>query len=382
VVFLIYFFKGGIYLETEYTINKNVVKDFILNSDNQNEKFSDIAKQLFTYQYQNNQAYRKFCRKRRINPANILSFSDIPPVPISAFKEVTLACSTIEEAEAIFMTSGTTNPGKRGKNIHRDLEIYNISMRTYFKECILPDVDRMKMIILFPSKEEMPNSSLAHYLDLAKKEFGTSESEYVVSKEGLDSEKLTKLLLESEKTNEPICLLGATFSFMRFLDECIENNVKFQLPVGSRFMETGGSKGNSRSMNPTELKKQLSQLLSIPEYGCGNMYGMTELSSQIYNQDYRQHFLNEPGPAFMKPPHWVKTIIVDPETMLEKPEGEKGIIVHYDLANINSVLAIMTEDVGVKQGEGFHLLGRAEGAEAKGCSLAVEQFLSSYREDH
>jgi hypothetical protein len=358
-----------------------MVKDFISNGENRNERFSEVAKQVFTYQYQNNQAYRKFCRKRRINPDSIHSFTDIPPVAINAFKEATLACSPMEAAEAVFMTSGTTNPEKKGKNIHRDLEIYNLSMKTYFKKCVVPDLDRVKTIILFPSKAELANSSLAHYLDLAKKEFGTFESEYVVSKDGFDIDKLKQLLFDAEKENEPVCILGATFSFIQFLDECIEYSLQFQLPAGSRIMETGGSKGRTRSMDPIKLKKKLAHLFSIPEYACGNMYGMTELSSQIYNQDFRQHFLKEKGPSFSKGPHWMKTLIVDPETMHEKPEGEKGIIVHYDLANINSVLSIMTEDVGIKEGDGFHLLGRAEGAEAKGCSLAVEQFLSSNRED-
>jgi hypothetical protein len=375
------FNSGGIRLQIDYTTMKQIITDLIQNGDNQNESFLEVAKQLFTYQYQNNQAYRKFCRKRRINPASIHTISDIPPVPINAFKEATLACSPLEDAEAVFLTSGTTNPEKRGKNIHRDLETYNLSMRSYFKECIMPDTDRMKMIILFPPKEEMPNSSLAHYLDLAKKEFGTADSEYVVSQSGFQTEKLTKLLLDAEKTNEPVCMLGATFSFIQFLDECISSNVQFKLPLGSRIMETGGSKGRSRSMDVSELKEKLSGLFSIPEYACGNMYGMTELSSQIYNQDLRHHFLKEQGPSYSKAPHWVRTMIVDPETMVEKSEGEKGIIVQYDLANINSVLAIMTEDVGIKEGDGFHLLGRAEGAEAKGCSLAVEQFLSSNRED-
>ncbi|WP_078544557.1 LuxE/PaaK family acyltransferase [Litchfieldia alkalitelluris] len=368
-------------MQNDYKNIKQLVKNFIEEGENLNERFSVVAKELFTYQYQNNPAYRKFCRKRRITPVSINSFSDIPPVPITAFKEANLACSSIEDAEAVFMTSGTTNPEKRGKNIHKDLEIYNLSMKSYFKKCVVPDVDRIKMIILFPTREQMPNSSLAHYLDLAITEFGTSDSDYVVSQEGLDTEKLKSILLDAEQINEPICILGATFSFIQFLDDCLEKGMKFNLPKGSRIMETGGSKGRTRSMDPLELRKKLADLFSIPDYACGNMYGMTELSSQMYNQNFRHHYLGEQAPSFSKPPHWVKTLIVDPETMLEKPEGERGIIVHYDLANINSVLAIMTEDLGIKEGEGFHLLGRAEGAEAKGCSLAIEQFLSSTREE-
>ena len=52
---------------------------------------------------------------------------------------------------------------------------------------------------------------------------------------------------------------------------------------------------------------------------------------------------------------------------------------HTDLANYNSVTTLLTEDVGVATDDGFILLGRAQGAQAKGCSLAVEDFLQAVR---
>ena len=47
--------------------------------------------------------------------------------------------------------------------------------------------------------------------------------------------------------------------------------------------------------------------------------------------------------------------------------------------NFNSVTTILTEDVGVAVDGGFLLLGRAQGSAAKGCSLAVEEFLQAAR---
>jgi hypothetical protein len=38
-------------------------------------------------------------------------------------------------------------------------------------------------------------------------------------------------------------------------------------------------------------------------------------------------------------------------------------------------MAIQTDDLGVARDGGFELLGRAAGAEARGCSLAVEELL-------
>jgi hypothetical protein len=70
---------------------------------------------------------------------------------------------------------------------------------------------------------------------------------------------------------------------------------------------------------------------------------------------------------------------VDPLTGAEVPRGERGVLVHCDLASFNSVTSILTEDVGIAVDGGFQLLGRAEGAQAKGCSLAVEEFLRAAR---
>jgi hypothetical protein len=40
-----------------------------------------------------------------------------------------------------------------------------------------------------------------------------------------------------------------------------------------------------------------------------------------------------------------------------------------DLANVASVLAIQTEDLGIRRGEGFEWVGRAKLSEPRGCSL-------------
>jgi hypothetical protein len=50
-------------------------------------------------------------------------------------------------------------------------------------------------------------------------------------------------------------------------------------------------------------------------------------------------------------------------------DGETGLIRIFDLANVFSVVAIQTEDLGICRGEGFELIGRAQRAEPRGCSL-------------
>jgi len=99
------------------------------------------------------------------------------------------------------------------------------------------------------------------------------------------------------------------------------------------------------------------------------MYGMTELSTQFYDAG------NTLVPSIKSGPHWIRSRIVDPLGGCDVPAGERGILVHCDLANFNSVTTILTEDVGVAVDGSFQLLERAEGAQAKGCSLAVEEFI-------
>src|SRR6266581_2533722 len=50
---------------------------------------------------------------------------------------------------------------------------------------------------------------------------------------------------------------------------------------------------------------------------------------------------------FLFPP-WARTQIISPETGREVAEGERGLIRVFDLANVYSVMAIQTEDLGVR----------------------------------
>ena len=75
-----------------------------------------------------------------------------------------------------------------------------------------------------------------------------------------------------------------------------------------------------------------------------------------------------PPRSFHFPP-WARVQIISPETGREVAEGETGLIRIFDLANVFSVAAIQTEDLGIRRGDGFELVGRAQLAEPRGCSL-------------
>jgi hypothetical protein len=224
------------------------------------------------------------------------------------------------------------------------------------------------MAILFPDETAMPNSSLAHYLQLALSDHGKPGSRHVATPDALDIDALLAMAASAQAEGEPLALLGASWSFVALMDHLTATGKRLKLPEGSWVLDTGGYKGRSREVPAEDFYATLSPLLGVPRKHCINMYGMTELSSQCYDAG------NASVPSVKRGPHWMRTRAIDPLTGIDVAPGTAGILVHTDLASHNAVTTILTEDVGILVDGGFQLLGRAQGAQAKGCSLSVEGF--------
>lgn len=346
---------------------------FIARDDAGEAEFDALALRLFAHQFQHNPALQKFCQQRGRTPRTVKRWQDIPAVPINGFKDLTLSCVPTGQCARVFQTSGTTRGDVKGRHWHPDLAVYDLSMTRNFRQRFMAGRDRMRMGVLFPDEQLMPNSSLAHYLALALHHFGTPDSRYYLDSAGLQLDALCATLEQVQKSGEPFALLGASYSFVHLIDALQARGLRFTLPAGSRLMDTGGFKGQSREMDMEEFYETLSATFGVPRSACINMYGMTELSTQFYDAG------NATLPAVKSGPHWIRSRVLDPLTGQEVPRGERGILAHTDLGNYNSVTTILTEDVGVAVDGGFLLLGRAQGAQAKGCSLAVDEFLKAAR---
>jgi hypothetical protein len=150
------------------------------------------------------------------------------------------------------------------------------------------------------------------------------------------------------------------------------------LPEGSRIMHTGGFKGRSREVAPSELASRMATAFAIPDHAVVGEYGMTELSSQLYEGTWRAaRGLATPSAratVFIAPP-WLRVVAVDPETLAPLADGEVGILRFEDLANVDSALIVQTADRGRCEGHSIELLGRLPGALPRGCALAVEELM-------
>jgi hypothetical protein len=169
---------------------------------------------------------------------------------------------------------------------------------------------------------------------------------------------------------KPLTLLGTAFSFVHLLDQLAENNLSFHLPEGSRVLETGGYKNRSRVLPKIELHAFIAERLGVKRENIICEYGMSELSSQAYDLEIKnsEFKIKNSERRFLFPP-WARVQIISPETGSEVADGEPGLIRILDLANVFSVAAIQTEDLGIRRGHGFELVGRGQLAESRGCSL-------------
>jgi hypothetical protein len=141
-----------------------------------------------------------------------------------------------------------------------------------------------------------------------------------------------------------------------------ERGVEFALPSASRIVETGGFKGRTRTVERDDLYARITDAFGIPRGEIVSEYGMTELSSQYYSSA---------GGAYVSPP-WLRTRVVGPDRAT-LASGKLGSLLHVDLANRASCIAIQTEDLGMHTGEGLVLTGREGAATLRGCSLDAEQ---------
>jgi hypothetical protein len=316
--------------------------------------FEELALDVFAFQREHNATYRAYCDRQ----PPVKHWKEIPAVPTSAFKDFALTCFPVAEAVAEFHTSGTTT-ATTGKHYFKTLELYHAAIRPNFAAHVLPDGTRLPMMMLTPSPVEAPHSSLAHMLGVVAGE----EAEFYVTDNTLEVERLTRELCETQWEHQPVLLLGTAFAFVHLFDYCAKEILRFELPEGSRAMETGGHKGRSREVSKKELYRLFREHLGIQHVI--NEYGMTELSTQFYDETV--------GSGVKDVPHWSRVLIIDPATGNEARPGVRGMIRVFDLANLWSAMCIQTEDLGVGYDDGrFEVLGRAAGAEVRGCSLNAE----------
>jgi hypothetical protein len=329
-------------------VKNTVLEDKIFNAGKVD--FTEIALEVFHFQYSNNAVYREFCTALNIEESSISSIEKIPYLPIAFFKTHNIS-TTAFSPEVIFESSGTTQT-INSKHLVKDISLYQKSFNKAF-QLFYGDVKDYCILGLLPSYLERNNSSLVMMVDHLIKQSGHPQSGFY-----LNNYQQLKITLEQlEQRRQPSLLIGVTFALLDFAEQ-------FPMPLFyTSIMETGGMKGRKKEMTRQQVQAILQHAFQLQQIQ--SEYGMTELLSQAYSK----------GDGVFNSPPWMKILIReedDPFAIHCNKNGDilSGAVNIIDLANLYSCSFLATDDAGKLYADGsFEILGRLDNSAIRGCSL-------------
>lgn len=308
----------------------------------------ETALQMFRFQYEHNEVYHRFCSLLGRTPANVVSLTDIPFLPIEFFKTEKIYCADTPP-EITFTSSGTTG-SQTSRHFVKELSIYTESYRKGF-ELFYGDIEKYAVLALLPSYLERTGSSLITMVDDLIKRSKNPFSGFYLNEYDLLAERLTSL----DRSGQQVLLIGVSFALL----DLVEKH-SFSLK-NTLVMETGGMKGRRKELVREELHAALCKGFGVE--AIHSEYGMTELLSQAYSA----------GKGIYRCVPWMKVLVRDTNDALSYlPIGKTGGLNIIDLANKYSCSFIATQDLGRLHSDGsFEVLGRFDNSDIRGCNLMV-----------
>jgi hypothetical protein len=353
------------------------VRAFARGESGPTETFDQLALAIARFQERHMEGFRRLVAER----AGLLDEVEaIPAVPCDAFRLTRIAVHAPELDQVRFTTSGTT--AMPGVHVMRTTETYReLSLRSGAAALLSDGPAHAVVVALAPHPGRPPTSSLgfmlrvfleafdgrALTLDPRGAKFDPDEPcRWLASSAGIDVAGLRRAGLLARERQEPLLVLATSLALAALLDTLA--GMRVPVPKRTVVMQTGGFKGRNHHVSPAELREATARAFQIPESQIIGEYGMTELTSQLYEG-------NTPG-VYLEPP-WVRVTPVDPATLRSVPDGAPGLARITDLGNVDSAVVILTQDLVRRSRGGIELLGRRKSAPPRGCSLGVEALLTT-----
>lgn len=332
----------------EYEVERKKLLEKI-SQDSVGFDFEELALEIFKFQARYNPTYRSYLNALKVNISQMQNMEDIPCLPISAFKYHLIKTGHWKEKK-VFLSSGTTGI-ERSKHYILSLNNYMDNARALF-ETAYGKLDQFGIIAVLPSYHENPDSSLLYMMDSFIKLTNNPLSGYYKPEASELNTSIKRLRVQGKK----ILVFGVSYALL----DLAESGLNLD---GTIVMETGGMKGRRAELTKKELHKALTNGLNVERIH--SEYGMTELLSQCYSKGH--------GVFSMSRTLKVKCTEINDPFQIQK-WGKAGVIECIDLANLDTISFIKTEDLGkIKDHDHFEILGRIQNADLRGCNLLVDQ---------
>jgi hypothetical protein len=350
------------------------------------DDFDALALAIAQFQAEFSPSLRALCASRK---GALDRLASVPGVPADAYRLTRVAVHAPELDAARFTTSGTTG-SDRGVHAFRTTTTYETVALLGGARALLGFRPGPRVVVsLAPPPSTPPTSSLGFMLELfhgawdgrSLRTATPAEGDaylphaperWLVREHGIDILALEHACRIAVERGEPLLVLTTAFALVALLDALGGRTLPG--PTETAVMVTGGFKGRSREVERGVLRREVARAFCVPESHVVAEYGMTELTSQLYEGTLPGAGLAGEPDVLLEPP-WLRVVPVEPETLSPVPPGELGIARIVDLGNVDSALVVQTEDLVRRRGAGIELLGRRPGATARGCSLALEALL-------
>jgi hypothetical protein len=349
--------------------------------DDEHFDFDAYALRLFRLQHETNAIFREFCDAKKVRVQDVERWQDVPMVYNDVFKTHLVASFPLEQAVMGCLTGGTTSLTQRGR-IFRDEDGKKLvfgANRVMTGAYLFPDFEagkRCRILILAPSPELAPSMGMAIGMDQTRRAFGTEDSQFLLGKAGIHVDALLKALRESEASGVPVALIGATAAYVYFFQACRRKKLSFRLPPGSRICDGGGYRGRFGVVTRDDYYAMVEEILGIPGTHCVNVLGEAETATNLFDDSLRRHVKGLPPRKRTRPvPPWSRVLAMDIDTLQPLPDGKVGLLAHWDLANVPTVLAVITDNLGytTDDGRGCEMVGRAKLENGKVSPLPDEK---------
>ena len=126
------------------------------------QEFSNMALQIFKFQFEHNKVYRSFCDLLYKHPSDVKTIEEIPFLPIQFFKTHQVLSSK-DFIKQTFTSSGTTG-SVTSKHHVTNLELYKNSFRKGF-QLFYGDIHDYVVLAFLPSYLEREGSSLIYMVN-------------------------------------------------------------------------------------------------------------------------------------------------------------------------------------------------------------------------
>jgi hypothetical protein len=347
-----------------------------------------------------------FARLLAARKCTLQHLDDLPAVPAEAFRHARVAAHPQELDTHIFRTSGTTGD-QAGSHAIRDIDTYRTLALCLAQQTLFRHLKHAVVVALAPAPSATPSSSLTFMMMLFMQEFDgralspnptgvpfvvQAPERWLINGGAPDTAGLERAARVARARQEPLVLLATSFALASLLEALGDDQL--DLPRGSLVMITGGFKGRKTELDEATLRRTAAQALRLPQASILAEYGMTELTSQLYeawSEPSRTALSSDPTAVARRPtwwpavgragryhcPPWLRVSAVDPVTHERRRSGEVGVARFIDLGNVDSALCVITEDLVRVTDEGLELLGRRPSAVARGCSLPFEGLLKA-----